>query len=278
MIELYHYWNAVCGQKSRLCVVEKGVEWKSHHLNLFKGDALVPEYRALNPNGIVPTLVHDDRVIVESSIINEYLDDVFPFPSLKPEDAYQRAQMRAWNKYVDNFVHSATRVASFNQIIKPLMDWRSDNEMEAYMKRIPSTDAGGTRDRLRRFREGIRQGLSDAETMDSFSRLERVADRMERDLAGYGGPWLVGRDYSLADVSMAPYVHRMEQLGVSRWWESGKRPRMADWYARLKERPAFQEAFCFYVPDELPIDHPIGPEMIFLPADVKARYGIEVAA
>ena len=275
MIELYHYWNAVCGQKSRLCVVEKGIAWQSHHVNLFRGDGLDPEYLAINPNGVVPTLVHDGRVIVESSIINEYLDDVFPEPILKPGDAYLRAEMRGWCKFVDNFVHSATRVASFNQFLKPSMEWRSDAEMEAYLARIPSTDAGGTRDRHRRFREGIRKRLPDEETADSFNRLERVADRMESDLASHGGPWLVGADYSLADVSMAPYVHRLEQLGVSRWWQDGNRPRLADWYTRLKERPAFQEAFCFYVPDELPIDRPFGPEMIFLPAEVKARYGLE---
>ena len=273
MIELYHYWNAVCGQESRLCVVEKGIDWRSRHLNLFHGDALAPEYLAINPNGVVPTLVHDGRVIVESGIINEYLDDVFPEPSLKPDAPYERAEMRAWCKYVDNFVHSATRVASFNAIIKPSMDWRDEDEMETYLARIPMTDAGGTRDRRRRFRAGIRHGLSDEETADNFERLERVVERVERELARNDGPWLVGASYSLADVSMAPYVHRMEQLGVSGWWEGRKRPHMADWYARLKERPAFQEAFCFYVPDDLPVAKPIGREMIFLPPEVKARYG-----
>ena len=270
MIELYHYWNAVCGQKSRLCVVEKGVAWTSRHLQIFRQENLEPDYLALNPNGVVPTLVHDGRVLVESSIINEYLDDAFPDPPLAPADPYQRARMRLWNKYVDNFVHSATRIASFNMIIKPAFDWLSESGLEAAIARIPTTDGGGTRDRRRRFREGVRVGLSEAETADSFARLERVLDRMEHDLAA--APWLAGERYSLADISMAPYVHRLEQLGRSAWWSAAVRPRLGDWYARLKARPAFQEAFSFYVADDLGAPYPIGPEMIFLPAAVKARY------
>ena len=54
------------------------------------------------------------------------------------------------------------------------------------------------------------------------------------------GPWLAGRDYSLADVDMAPFVHRIAALGEARMIDA--RPRAADWYARMRARPAFRAA------------------------------------
>src|SRR5438093_13271747 len=58
-----------------------------------------PEYLALNPNGVVPTLVHGDRVLYESNVITEYLDDGFPDPRLYPRDPWARAQAKMWQAF-----------------------------------------------------------------------------------------------------------------------------------------------------------------------------------
>lgn len=76
MLELYHGYTSVCAQKVRLVLAEKGLEWNSHVM-LLNGDHLEPDYLKLNPNGVVPTLVHDGNVIVESNVIMHYLDDFF---------------------------------------------------------------------------------------------------------------------------------------------------------------------------------------------------------
>ena len=78
MIELYHNDMSVCAQKVRFALGEKALVWKSHHLNLRAGDQQKPEYRRLNPNAVVPTLVDSGRVIIESTVINEYIDDAIP--------------------------------------------------------------------------------------------------------------------------------------------------------------------------------------------------------
>ena len=83
MLELYHNGMSTCSQKVRFCLAEKGVAWTGHHLDLRAGDQHTPEYLALNPNGVVPTLVDDGDVIIESTIINEYLDEKFPEPALQ---------------------------------------------------------------------------------------------------------------------------------------------------------------------------------------------------
>ena len=90
MLELYHNTMSSCAQKVRVGLAEKGLKWKSHHLNLRAGDQQNPAYLELNPKGVVPTLIHGDLVIRESNVILEYLDDAFPDPPLRPSDAFGR--------------------------------------------------------------------------------------------------------------------------------------------------------------------------------------------
>src|SRR3954462_1268343 len=96
MLELYHNDTSTCAQKVRTTLAEKGLEWKSHHLDLRKGDQQTPEYLKLNPRGVVPTLVDRGRAVRESNVIMEYLDDEFPDVPLRPKDSFAKAQMRLW--------------------------------------------------------------------------------------------------------------------------------------------------------------------------------------
>ena len=84
MLELYHSINSVCAQKVRIALEEKGQEAKDHIMTL-RGDQYEPAYLKLNPNGVVPTLIHDGEPITESSLILYYIDDAFPEPPLMPK-------------------------------------------------------------------------------------------------------------------------------------------------------------------------------------------------
>jgi glutathione S-transferase len=97
MLELYHNNISVCAQKVRIVLAEKNVPWTNHHLSLVKGEQLTPQFKAMNPRGVVPVLVHDGNVIVESSVICSYLDEVFADPPLSPKSAVERATMRLAN-------------------------------------------------------------------------------------------------------------------------------------------------------------------------------------
>jgi glutathione S-transferase len=84
MLELYHNINSVCAQKVRIALYEKDQSVEEHLLTL-QGDQNDPAYMRLNPNGVVPTLVHDGNVITESSLILYYIDEAFPDPPLMPD-------------------------------------------------------------------------------------------------------------------------------------------------------------------------------------------------
>ena len=101
MIDLYHHGSSVCAAKVRFALGEKNLAWHGHYVDILKGDQFAPEYQKLNPKAVVPTLVHDGNVIVELTVINEYLDDTFPDEPLKPKSPVERAEMRVWTKAVD---------------------------------------------------------------------------------------------------------------------------------------------------------------------------------
>jgi glutathione S-transferase len=112
-LELYHNNISVCSQKVRVVLAEKNLPWTSHHLSFVKGEHLTPEFKKINPRGVVPVLVHDGHSIVESSVICTYLDEVIPDPPLMPKDAVERSTMRLWCKLPDDILHTACGTVSF---------------------------------------------------------------------------------------------------------------------------------------------------------------------
>jgi len=100
MLELYHSINSVCAQKVRIALEEKGQKAKDHIMTL-RGDQTEPAYLKLNPNGVVPTLIHDGEPITESSLILYYIDEVFPEPALMPREVRARLRVRMYNKFID---------------------------------------------------------------------------------------------------------------------------------------------------------------------------------
>ncbi len=227
MLELYHSPISTCSQKVRMVLAEKQLDWHSRPIRFDRGDHLTPDYLKLNPNGVVPTLLHDGKVVIESSVINEYLDDLFPERPMRPADLHQRARMRIWRQYIDEVPTPSIRYPSFNAFFVPIWANISDADFAAYAERLPL--------RKHFYQKMGRTGFSKDEIDAALERLNQSLARMEASLAD--GPWLVGEQFTLADVSIMPTVVRMEDLGLAPMWAD--KPRVADWYRRLQARPAF---------------------------------------
>ena len=233
MLTLLHANHSTCSQKVRICLAEKGLDYESRLIDLPALEHLESEYLKLNPNGVVPTLIHDDTVVLDSSVMCEYLDEVFPEPRQTPADPGERARMRAWMRYIEEVPTTAVRYPSFNM---------------AFLTRYEGLDDQGFLDEqadirpLRKgfFRRMTRQGFSEAEIQESFERIAQTAQRMDAALAA--GPWIMGEAYTLADIVVAPLFDRMADLGFAHLWENDF-PRFTDWFARIQARPAFRAAF-----------------------------------
>lgn len=228
MIELWHEWNSVHSFKVRITLAEKGLAWIDHPIELLKFEQLAPAYLAVNPDGVVPTLVHDGVTLYDSSPICEYLEEVAPSPRLMPALPVERLAVRRWLKFHDDVAHPAVRDASFELLFKPHYAKMPRAELEATLARHPRPE------RRQKFLDAGTQPFDRAALERSIVACEGIVARLDAALAER--PWLVGAAFTLADVAMAPFVERIENLALQRLWRD--RPRVADWAARVLARPS----------------------------------------
>jgi glutathione S-transferase len=233
MLELYHTDHSVCSQKVRMCLAEKGLEYVSSEVDIVAGEHQTPEYLKLNPKAVVPTLVHDGRPIIDSTIINEYIDDVWPEPSLKPDDSYERQRMRQWTKRLDDKVHYETAVITYGIAFREMQLARlTPEEIKALQERDPDPDH-----RARR-QEAMDKGMDSRFFQGAVKLYKKLLDDMEATLSQQ--PWLAGNSYSLADVAYTAYITRVRNLKMLPLLE--QRPHLKAWFERICARPAYDGA------------------------------------
>ena len=232
MIELYHNAFSSCSQKVRIVLGEKGIGWKSHEVDLQGGGQHDPEYVKLNPNHVVPTLVHDGRVLIESTLINEYLDDAFPNPSMRPKDAVERHAMRLFVKQIDGEVHPAAGVITYGIATRPMVLGLPPEERKAVWEQIPDPARRAARKSV------IENGVAAPEMRGALAAFVGMLDRME--VALEGRPWIGGEGFSLGDACALPYVLRLEHLAMGSLIEA--RPRVAGWFVRIQALESYPEA------------------------------------
>lgn len=242
MIELYTHPMSPCAQKVRIVLAEKGLEWQAHHVSLPDKENLRPEYLKLNPLGVVPTLVHDGRPVIESSIICEYLDDAFPEQSLQAADPYTRARMRFWMKHVDVKLHPSCGTLQWPMVMRPALMEKSEEERQALLEKIPEKPRRERQKRLVKF------GLDSPDVADAVRIYRKTVLDMEKALSE--NDWIVGDNFSLADVCLAPYFQTLTQFGWTALYDQDC-PRVADWFERCQRRPSYQSAVAEDFPSEL---------------------------
>ncbi|MEN8159267.1 MAG: glutathione S-transferase family protein [Myxococcota bacterium] len=231
-MELYHFGFSTCSQKVRLVLAEKGLAFESREVNLITGEQHDPAYVKLNPKHVVPTLVHDGRVLVESTLIIRYPDDAFPEPPLRPKDAAARYDDEAWLKRIDDVLHPAAPVVTFALGPRAALLAQPEEVREANLAAIPDPAARAIR------RSVIAHGVEAPEFGRALGVFLDTLDAMERDLGAR--PWLSGAEPRLADATALPYVLRVEHLAMDPLIAA--RPRVAEWFARWKQRPSYATA------------------------------------
>ncbi len=232
MIELYTHPMSPCAQKVRILLAEKGLDWQAHHVDLAQKENLKPEYLALNPLGVVPTLVDAGKVVIESSIICEYLDDAYPQKSFRPEDAHVVAKMRFWMKHVDNKLHPSCGAIQWPMIMRPAMLEKTAEERAALLEKIPEKPR---RERQRRL---IEKGLDAPDVADAVKTYRTTILDMEKDLEGH--EWLLGDTVTLADICLIPYFQTLFQFEWTAIYADC--PNVQRWTEKWFDRPSFVEA------------------------------------
>lgn len=245
MLELYHHGSSVCAAKVRMVLAEKGLNWKGHYLDILTGEQFDPDYLKLNPKGVVPTLVDDGEVIRESTLICEYLDEKFPDTPLKPDSPAGKVRMRYWSKFIDEYVHAMCAVLTFTTSHRHTINRLGPEGVEEYLSKTPNPDLE------RRKREWLTLGFDGPEVVKAVRTFDTMLKDMDKALAE--NEWLAGDTFSLADICVIPYVNRLDVFNMLAQWPP-QRPRVMDWFARMKARPSFGPAIDEYMPESLTND------------------------
>src|SRR5271156_5746066 len=231
---LYNAPQSTCSQRVRFVLNAKKLAFAEVKLDLLAGDQFKPEYLALNPNGVVPTLDHSGAIVTDSSVIIEYLDEIAPAPeSFPPREPIMRAKMRALMRFIDEMPTAAVRVPTYNLAFLPRFAAMSEAEFLAFAESKPLRKEF----MLAMGRNGFPQRDMDA----AMQRLRRSYERMDVEIEKSGGPWLLGADISLADISLMPAIVRMADLGQEAAWQD--LPRVQRWYEAIQAYPAFAPTF-----------------------------------
>lgn len=248
---LYHHGSSVCAAKVRLAMAEKNLAWDGVYIDILKGEQFTPEYLRLNAKGVVPTLVHDDLVIPDSTVIIEYLDQIAPDSSVHPTDPWDRAQARYWTKAVDEDLHPACGAVTFvcshrHTVLRDL----GEEGLKTFLASTPKISVTSNwKDQKDAF---TRYGFDAPGAADKVKLYDDYLHKMEAALQH--GDWLVGDAFSIADIALTPYVNRLAMMSMRGMWEGGRLPRVEAWFARIEARPAFRQCLIDWVPEDLTTD------------------------
>lgn len=244
-LTLYHHGSSACAAKVRFAMAEKQLPWDGVYIDILAGEQFKPEYLAVNPKGVVPALLHDGHIITESSLICEYLEDCFPEHPLFPAAPLDKVKVKYWTKAVDEELHPACSALTYVVSHRHTILRNGVGNFEDFLK------AGGSDGQAARTLkwQWLQDGLAAPGAADKIRLYLSYLDRMETALQS--SQWLTGDIFTMADVAMAPYLNRLKALAMEPTWQSGRLPRVEDWFNRIQQRATFQSAIRDWVPQAL---------------------------
>jgi glutathione S-transferase len=179
---------------------------------------------------VVPTIVHDGRVVVESTVIMHYVDEAFPGPALMPADPLARSKVRMVTKLMDEYVHVSCMTLTFATANREWLARMTSQEMEAELAKSPDRKRADIK------RQVVTHGLDAPVVADAIRQHKKLLDGIEA--AVKNRPYLAGEQWSLADAAATPYVWRLHKLKLARMWDEC--PGVLAWYDRVRSRPSFK--------------------------------------
>lgn len=241
MLTLYNAGTSVCSVKVRLGLAEKGLDWEDKLLVLPKGEQFDPEYLKLNPNGVVPTLVDDGLVVIESSVILEYIDSLDADHPLMPNDPEAIVTTKTWLlRTLD--IHGAINTMTFSTVNRDkILASKTPDEIAASIAKMPNPKMADKR------RDLLDKGIESKHVAGDFFTLKRMFDDMDAALTKT--KWLSGDEYAMADIALLAYVDRLDRLALAGLWQE-RTPSVGHWLEAARKRPNYQRAIATYQSSE----------------------------
>jgi glutathione S-transferase len=246
MLTLYSFGPGANSLKPLATLYEKGLDFKPVFVDPAKFEQHSDWFKKINPRGQVPALDHDGKIVTESTVICEYLEDVFPDQNpLRPADPYMRAQMRIWTKWVDEYFCWCVSTIGWAFGIKAIAQKMSDAEFEEHIsKNVPVPEQ---QLKWRRARNGFPQEMLDEE----FRKVRVSVQKLEETLSKQD--YLLESGYSLADICNFAIANGLDRPGgyFSEFVNEKDTPALIAWTQRIKARPAIARMFAEAKREEL---------------------------
>ncbi|MPT47749.1 MAG: glutathione S-transferase family protein [Sphingobium sp.] len=233
-ITLYHWEPNANSGKPMLALMEKGVVFNSHYIDMLQFDQHKPEYLAINPQGTIPAMTHGTRVLVESTAIMEYVNEEFAGPELMPANVEDRWRVRWWMKFMDQWLAPSFSMIGWSVSVGPMVRKRDLAELEAAIDRIPMPE------RRISWRKAIYGTFSEAEMAESQRRVALGVRLLEEELGKR--EWLASDEYSLADINgfNLAYALPLSQPHLS---NDELTPNILRWLRAIYARPAVKKCW-----------------------------------
>ena len=232
-LKYYHAEPLANSLKSMVPLFEKGLPWQSVYVDLHKFEQHQPWFVAINPEGQVPVLDHDGFIVTHTSVINEYLEDVFPDVPLRPRDPVGAARMRYWNKFCDEQVMNYVSMHGWHRMVGVIARGIESGDFEKLVERIPLYEQ-------REKWKTARSGFSEADLANATRKIELAVDKVEDQLGRT--TWLAGEMYTLADINFFAHCGMMLARMFPEIGTQQRSPRLLAWAERMRQRPGVAAA------------------------------------
>jgi len=232
-IHLLHFSNSSCSQKTRIFLNLKGIDWISHSVNLVTDENYSDWFLGINPRALVPVLVDDGNVHIESNDIIQYLENKFPEPSLIPKE-YIESIPKLLREEDD--LHIDIRNISFRFLFGKIGKKKASSikKLEEDSGTIQGKEDSHKTKELTFYKDFNEEGITDESVIQSVSKFKKIYEGFESDLIKQ--PYLLGTQISLLDIAWFIYTHR---LFLSGYPFKKLHPKVLQWYKHLLNKKEF---------------------------------------
>ena len=234
-IHLYHGDISNCSMRVRMTLFEKGLPWTSHHLDLKKKENISDAYFGINPHGLVPTLIDNGVVHIESNDIIDYLDETYPEPSLRAVG--NEAEMLEWLRLAASIHLPAVKPYVYATKMQEKLK-KTAEEQEKYdelqkneeLKKFHAKHAGGS-------------AFSEKDIARAHETLKTCFTKLEDALENR--KWIMGDRFTLADISWIPLHFVLDGCGYT----FKIYPNISRWAVALQDRESYKDGILKWCPD-----------------------------
>ena len=243
-INILHFQGSSCSQKLRIFLNEKKIDWKSHHIDLVKGDNFSKWFLGINPRGVVPVLVDDGEVHIESNDIIQHLDKKFQSNYLWPENLKEKIKEFLEE---ENEIHFDLRNLTMKFVAPTFLMKKKDKDIKNFES--ASNFVEGLEDKEKNMQLEYHKnfiennGVTEESVLNSINVFKKKLTKIDKKLSE--NKFIISEHITIVDIAWFVYLRRLETVGFS---FKKNYPNLYKWFKELKKNKNFLKETSLPIP------------------------------